>query len=428
MGELLEDTGDVQTQWPLQSVDDVKAKDKGALISGPFGSNISAKYFTESGVPVIRGNNLALDVGVRFKDEGFAFITDDKAEELRTWAQAGDLIFTAVGTIGQVGYLAGNEAFPRYIISNKQIRLRLDTGKLIPLFAYYWFSSPQMVDLIQQRNTGSSVPLINLGVVRSLPVPVPDIKVQESITEVLSSLDAKIDLLHRQNRTLEAMAGTLFRQWFVEKAEEGWPQVQLGDHIQVHRGLSYNGAGLCGPDEGVPMHNLNSVYEGGGYKYDGIKYYKGEYKDRHVIKAGELIMTNTEQGHEHLLIGCPAIIPKSFGDKGIFSQHVYRIAMLNPLFTSVFVKHLVMTSDMREQIAGATNGSTVNMLPKDGIEMAKFQMPPDRLIKQFNEYALPMHEKMEENQVQIESLIALRDTLLPKLMSGEVRVEETLLQ
>jgi type I restriction enzyme S subunit len=294
-------------------------------------------------------------------------------------------------------------------------------------FLFYFFSNKEFIDVSYSGSSGTRMPRADWGFVSSKKWLFPELPEQRAIASVLSSLDAKIDLLHRQNKTLEAMAETLFRQWFVEEAEEGWPWVQLGDHILVHRGLSYNGAGLCDPGDGVPMHNLNSVYEGGGYKYDGIKYYKGEYKDRHVIKAGELIMTNTEQGHEHLLIGCPAIVPKTFGDVGIFSQHVYRIEMLNPLFTSVFVKHLVLTWDMREQIAGATNGSTVNMLPKDGIEMAKFQMPPDWLIKQFNEFALPMHEKREENQVQIESLTALRDTLLPKLMSGEVRVEEEVL-
>ncbi len=79
-----------------------------------------------------------------------------------------------------------------------------------------------MVDTIIQRNTGSSVPLINLSVLKSLCIPLPPKNERESIAETLSSLDDKIDLLHRQNKTLEALAETLFRQWFVEEAEESW--------------------------------------------------------------------------------------------------------------------------------------------------------------------------------------------------------------
>lgn len=256
-----------------------------------------------------------------------------------------------------------------------------------------------------------------------LEVVIPSPKEQEVIAGVLGGLDAKIDLLHRQNKTLAAIAATLFKQWFVVEAESSWGWEQLNKHVEVQRGLSYTGAGLCEKGEGVPMHNLNSVYEGGGYKYNGIKYYKGPYRDRHIVRPGDVIVANTEQGHDQLLIGCPAIVPAYFGDEGIFSQHVYKLEILNPIFSNVFVAQLILTPDVREQITGATNGSTVNMLPTDGLEWAKFQMPPTEKIKRFNAIATPLHQKQEKNYIQIQTLIAQRDTLLPKLMSGEVRVQ-----
>src|SRR5437868_14422594 len=91
--------------WDLKTVDEIKSSEKKSIISGPFGSNISAKYFVANGIPVVRGNNLSLDLGIRFKDDGFVFITEEKANELGTWAVKNDIIFTAVGTIGQVGIL-----------------------------------------------------------------------------------------------------------------------------------------------------------------------------------------------------------------------------------------------------------------------------------------------------------------------------------
>ncbi|SDB61714.1 type I restriction enzyme, S subunit [Desulfonatronum thiosulfatophilum] len=221
------------TDWKAMTVDEIKSTDKRSIISGPFGSNISSKYFVESGVPVVRGNNLSLGLGEKFKDDGFVFITSEKASELNTWAAKNDLIFTAVGTIGQVGILRGNEKFNKYIISNKQLRLTVNNRIIDPLFAYYWFASQMMVDQIMQRNTGSSVPLINLSVLKSLVVPVPPLSEQKCIASVLSSLDDKIDLLHRQNKTLEAMAETLFRQLFVEEAQEDWEEVMLADVCSV---------------------------------------------------------------------------------------------------------------------------------------------------------------------------------------------------
>ena len=147
----------VPNDWEVVALDQIKSDEKKALISGPFGSNISAKYFTPTGVPVIRGNNLSLDVFTRFKENGFVFVSPEKADELGTWAQADDIIFTAVGTLGQIGLLSDNQDYPRYIISNKQIRLRLNQKKVTPQFVYYWLASDLMQEVIEQRNTGSSV-------------------------------------------------------------------------------------------------------------------------------------------------------------------------------------------------------------------------------------------------------------------------------
>ena len=189
------------------------------------------------------------------------------------------------------------------------------------------------------------------------------------------------------------MAETLFRQWFVEEADGGWNKCKLEDFVEVMRGLSYKGAGLTEKGNGIPMHNLNSIYEGGGYKYEGIKYYSAKYKERHQVYVGDIIITNTEQGHDLLLIGYPAIVPQFFGETSIFSQHLYRLKILNDKITAQYLYYLLMSFDIREQITGATNGSTVNMLPKDGIEWVTFQLPPKYLIEKYSRYIQDLWEK-----------------------------------
>src|SRR5262249_41047132 len=152
----------------------------------------------------------------------------------------------------------------------------------------------------------------------------------------------KIQLNRRMNETLEALARALFKSWFVDfdplrsKAEgrqslgldaelaglfpdtfedsmlgkipKGWRVAPLGELTEAMKGLSYKGSGLT--ETGLPLHNLNSVYESGGYKYEGIKYYQGDYRERHILYPGDVIVANTEQGHDLLLIGYPAIVPK----------------------------------------------------------------------------------------------------------------------
>lgn len=163
-----------------------------AIISGPFGSNISSKYFVDTGIPVIRGNNLSLNFD-KFYDEGFVFVTKEKADELKCYAYRDDLIFTAAGTIGQVGLIPQNSQYEEYVISNKQIRARIDTKKIDLLYAYYWYSSPWIKSLLIRSNKGSTVPLLTLSEVKDLPIVYPeDIQEQSSIVSIIEAISKKI--------------------------------------------------------------------------------------------------------------------------------------------------------------------------------------------------------------------------------------------
>lgn len=369
------------------------------------------------GVPMIRVNNITN--GQVVLDQVLRIEPSREQAHAKTRLNGDELLISVVGSLGDT--VLCDERLKGFNVARAIAVARFENDD-DRRWASYALKVPEVKASILSFANTTVQPTLNLKELRGIPIPLPPPSERKAIASVLSSLDAKIDLLHRQNKTLEAMAEALFRQWFVEEAEEGWPWEQLGGHVEVLRGLSYSGAGLCEKGEGVPMHNLNSIYEGGGYKYDGVKYYKGDYKDRHIVLPGDVLVSNTEQGHDQLLIGCPAIVPAYFGEAGIFSQHVYKLNLLDPTFSNVFVKQLLLSADVREQLTGSTNGSTVNMLPKDGIEMAKFQMPPKEKIVRFNAIAAPLHLKQEKNYSQIQTLIAQRDTLLPKLMSGEVRV------
>ena len=289
-------------------------------------------------------------------------------------------------------------------------------------FLYYFLKNLGLNNFAE----GSSHPLVTQTLLNSIEVFITDNnKEQTQIVSVLGSLDDKIDLLHRQNKTLEKLTETLFRQWFVEEIEGNWKITTLEKHTEVFRGLSYKGSGLTQKGLGLPMHNLNSVYESGGYKYEGIKFYKGDYKERHLINAGDIIVTNTEQGHELRLIGFPAIVPDCFGNDGLFSQHIYKLTPLKQSYlTREYIYYLLMSSTVREQITAATNGSTVNMLAIDGLQRPEFKLPPKEKVNAFTKIVKDYWIKKTVNQNQITTLAQLRDTLLPKLMSGEVRVNE----
>ena len=215
--------------WRELTAEDIAAPGDGNIVSGPFGSNISRKFFVEEGVPVIRGNNLTLG-DKKFVDEGYVFVTEQKAHELRNCeAVAGDLVFTAAGTLGQVGLIPNGSRFPRYIISNKQLRLRCDTAEVAPDYLYYWFSSPHMRQYIINQNVGSSVPLITLGVLRHLPILLRPLPTQRKIAAILSAYDDLIENNTRRIAILEKMAQLLYREWFVHFRFPGHESVPMAD-------------------------------------------------------------------------------------------------------------------------------------------------------------------------------------------------------
>lgn len=310
-----------------------------------------------------------------------------------------------------------------FAIAQDMVALRVNEKIIDSKFLFAVLRSPQIQYDIKNFDVSGVIPHFKKSDFDKLMLPYPDMETQKTIGSIYMSLSNKIDLLNRQNKTLEHLAETIFRQWFVEEVEDSWEATTFDQHLEVFRGLSYKGSGLTEFNLGLPMHNLNSVYEGGGYKYEGIKFYKGDYKDRHIVNAGDIIVTNTEQGHEYKLIGFPAIVPTYYGEKGLFSQHIYKIVPLTETYLSrEFFYYLLLTPFVREQIIAATNGSTVNMLSIDGLQMPTFRTPPKEKVLKFSSIAKEYWAKKDANQKQIRTLTQTRDSLLPKLMSGEVKV------
>lgn len=453
--QLAQRNDGMRNEWPIKTIEECAAPEKYSTQIGPFGKALMADEYTDSGVPVLRGINVNQG---RFHDDDFVFIDDQTADRLSKFESfPGDVLLVHKGTLGQIGLMPRERKFERYIMGNSMMRVRCDPDKLLPEYLYYWLSSSQGQHYLFSRISQVGVPQIQtpLTTLRQAALPVPPVTEQKKIAYTLSTLDEKIELNWRMNETLEAMARAIFKSWFVDfdpvrsKAEgrqpvgmpaataalfpdsfqesplgkipRGWRVTSLAEEIDAIRGLSYSGKGLA--ETGFPLHNLNSVLEGGGYKYEGIKHYVGDYEDRHIVKPGGLIVTNTEQGFDFLLIGYPAIVPKFYGKVGLFSHHLYRV---NPKRSSTVKTHflywLLMSSSVRPQIIGCTNGTTVNMLPPDGLERPRFALPPAELINAFERIAAPLHLRTEANYEESATLARLRDALLPKLISGDIRV------
>lgn len=156
------------------------------LVGGPFGSSLTAKDYVEAGVPVIRGTNMP-KVG-KWVGGDFVYVSERKAASLRSnSAQPGDVIFTQRGTLGQVGIVPAAE-YDQYVVSQSQMRLRVDPGSTLADFIFYTFSKPSMVAHIQSLNTATANPHINLGILGEVQIMLPSLDEQRRVCDVLGAV------------------------------------------------------------------------------------------------------------------------------------------------------------------------------------------------------------------------------------------------
>jgi len=286
-----------------------------------------------------------------------------------------------------------------FALGQNLVLLRTDETRVTKPFLRWLVRGPQWWEQVGMFiNVGAVFDSLKCVDIPQFRLPVPPLPEQHAIAHILGTLDDKIELNRRMNETLEAMARALFKSWFVDfdpvraklegrwrpdqslpglpahlydlfpdklvpselgEIPEGWGVRPLAECIEVVRGLSYKGSGLSA--DGLPMHNLNSIYEGGGYKHDGIKHYDGDHKPRYLARSGDVLVANTEQGHERLLIGYAAIVPERFGEESLLSHHIYRVRPRDSVaLTPDYVCQLLNTPVMHETVSGYANGTTVN--------------------------------------------------------------------
>ncbi|MFT3890473.1 MAG: restriction endonuclease subunit S [Anaerolineales bacterium] len=412
--------------WQWTTVEKVQKPNSKAIVSGPFGSNIGTRFFVESGIPVIRGNNLTTDMR-RFIDDGFVFITEEKAQELKNCeAYPNDLIFTAAGTLGQVGIIPPNSRYPRYIISNKQMRARLDENLILPIFAFYWLSSPEMVEYIEQRNTGSSVPLINLTVLRQLPIPLPPKKEQEKIARILGALDEKIELNRRINHTLEEMASALFKSWFMDfdpvtQKAEGRTPFGMNANIATLFPSAFQETQLGAIPIGWSIGRLDDLLVlQRGFDLPTPKRIPGNYP---ILAASGYSGT-----HNEFKVKGPGV---TTGRSGVIGKVFFVHDDYWPLNTSLWVKefklakpifayHLLETLDFETFNAG----SAVPTLNRNHVHNLPVVIPPSDVISAYENIAIPLFRRSHQNGIESRMLATIRDGLMLKLLSGELRVKQ----
>ena len=393
------------------------------------------------GVPLLNGPT---EFGAHHPEPA-QFTTD-----ARKMACPGDLLFCVRGsTTGRM-----NWADQEYAIGRGIAAIRHKRGQQLQPFvrAVVAFGLP---DLLTQA-TGSTFPNVSAQQLAKLWWPPLEVPEQGAIAHILGTLDDKIELNRRMNETLEAMARALFKSWFVDfdpvraKMEgrdiglpkdiadlfpdrlvesdlglipEGWEVRPLGDLVETVKGRSYKSKELI--ESETALVTLKSFARGGGYRLEGLKSFSGTYKSDQVVDPGEIVIACTDVTQAAEVIGRPAIVQAAATYRTLVaSLDTLIVRPSHQGMTRAFLYFLTGNDEFVAHTYAHTTGTTVLHLAKEAVPSFRFPQPPTLLIHSFDAVVRPALERIQTSQQESAPLATIRNTLLPKLISSEVRVKD----
>ena len=359
---------------------------------GPFGSNIKRDNYVDSGVPYLNGSNLN---SYKLNEDSFNYVTKEKAESLgRCVAKRGDIIVTHRGTIGQISYIPNDSKYERYLTGNSQFRLTVNNSIIRPDFFVYYFHTRMGQYRLLANASQVGVPALArpTSTFKEVLVPVPQMEVQNKIMDILHSLDDKIEVNRRINDNLEQQALAIFDMMF--------PAVASGEDVIGNVITPKRGKGLLSKDA---VEGNVPVVAGG---LEPATYHN---ESNTVAPVVTISASGANAGFVNLWQ-----IPVWSSDSSFIDASMTE---------NVYFWYVMLKKRQKEIFDAQTGSAQPHIYPKHIAEMPMGNFEQSD-VEKFTELVTPMFEIRGRNLKESERLASLRDTLLPKLMSGELKLNE----
>ena len=369
------------------------------------------KEYVDGGIPFYRSKEIIEKYNGK-KVSTDLYISKKKFEEIKNKFGAptsGDILLTSIGTLGIPYIVESDEDF--YFKDGNLLWFK-NFKKILNRFLYYWLISPVGREELQSATIGSTQPALTIQGLKSVNLNIPPISEQKAIAEVLSSLDDKIDLLHRQNKTLEDMAQALFRKWFVEDADEGWEVGKIEDlTVRMNSG-------------GTPS-TKEAKYYNGSINWFSTK----ELQDKFLYQSERQITSEGLENSSAKLFPRDTVLMSIYaaptvGRLGILDKQ----SSFNQAAVGLVAKKeigyryiFLLLKNLRKKFHGLASGAAQQNLNVELVKNFPILIPDQATIDKFNQSTQSIFDKVRTNQSQIRTLERLRDILLPKLMNGKMK-------
>ena len=410
---------------------------------------IFSSEYVVSGIPFFRSKEI---IEKAFGDSisESLFISEERFQDIDKKfgsPNEGDILISSVGARSGIPYRVKKEDGKFYFKDGNLIWLKEFSEDFNSFFLLYWMKSNIGQESLQSIMIGSAQPALTIDGISNLFINIPDRRTQEEITDVLYCLDRKIENLRRQNETLETIAQTLFKHWFIDfefpdadgkpykssggemwrsaigNIPEGWKVEKFGEYIDIQHGFNFKSEDFV--DEGDIVVRMGNFLTNGGldFNVDKTKYFKGKVDKKFILNSGDLVVVMSDVTQNGLILGNSGIIPSN-NQKYLLNQRVGKVS-INQVLNKTFVYYLMMTKRYKHWIKNSANSTTVLNTSPSRIGEFDFFLPSNiHLLNRFETSLHSLLKKKETNIFQIQTLTKTREALLPKLMSGQLRIEE----
>lgn len=438
-------------EWDKTTVGALIERWGGTIKTGPFGTTLKASEYTSTGVPLISVGEIGYG---RFRVGAHTPRVDESVTKRlpEYLLQVGDIVFARKGAVDRSAIVTENE--DGWFLGSDGIRLRLCGGSE-PRFVFYCLSSKATRNWLLQQSTGSTMASLNQSIISRLPLSLPPRDVQAAISTSLTALDDKIELNRRMNETLEAMAQAIFRDWFVDFGPVRRKMAGATDPGVIMGGLmpdfarAAELAGLfpnaLGEDE-LPLGWSEKPLDQIADFLNGLALQKFPARPGEpslpVIKIAELRGGLTEKSNraspdlperfiirdgDFLFSWSGSLMAKVWTEgEGALNQHLFKVT--SDKYPQWVYARWVHHHMPEFQSIAASKATTMGHIQRGHLSSALTVCPPDDLLDEMSKVMDPLWQRAIHNDLENRTLAETRDYLLPRLMSGEVRVGDAALE
>ena len=387
-----------------------KIKDLISEISmGPFGSNIKVECFVDSGIPVLNGSNL---IGFALNDGSFRYVTEEKANSLgKANAYRGDVVITHRGTLGQIVFIPSDSKFERYVISQSQFRVKCNE-KIMPEYLTYYFHTKIGQHKLLSNASQVGVPALARASTsfQELEIEIPPMIQQQKVVSLLETIRVKIELNNAINDNLEQQAQAIFRQELLQNGElpPNWTTGSLLDIADYLNGLAMQKFRPVDGERGLPVLKIKELRQ--GFCDYSSELCSPNIKPEFIVHDGDVIFSWSGSLLVDLWCG---------GTCGL-NQHLFKVTSVKypKWFYYTWTAHHLA----RFVAIAADKATTMGHIKREDLAKAEVIIPDVASMERIGGVLQPIYDLVINQRIENRKLSMLRDSLLPKLMSGELDV------